>query len=210
MLTHRGVWAAIDAVARNGGLSTSGLARKAGLDATTFNVSKRVSSDGKRRWPSTESVAKVLEATGTSLTEFISYTGEPGSAPGHHRLPVIRTSVAAKKDSFDENGLPAGHEWDAVIVTDMDEDGVFALEVGGKGMNPVYRNGDIIVVSPAADVRRGDRVVVKTKAGKILARELIRQSERKIELRHVNHQQGAMTLPMDQVAWMARIIWARQ
>ena len=210
MLTHDGVWTAIETVARNKGLSTSGLAKKAGLDATTFNVSKRITADGKRRWPSTESIAKVLEATGTSLSEFISYTGAPGSAPSHHRLPIIRSAQATSDDFFDDEGLPKGAEWDAVIVTDMDQDGVFALEVGGHSMMPVYRRGDVIVVSPLADIRRGDRVVVKTKNGKILARELIRQSERKVELRSVNHEKEETTLPMEQVDWIARIIWAGQ
>ncbi len=54
------------------GLSASGLAKKSGLDATSFNKSKRVAPDGHLRWPSTESVAKVLEATGATVDEFIS------------------------------------------------------------------------------------------------------------------------------------------
>ena len=71
MLTHPQVWAAIDALAAAHGMSPSGLARRAGLDATTFNKSKRSSVGGRLRWPSTESISKVLEATGTSLEEFL-------------------------------------------------------------------------------------------------------------------------------------------
>ena len=67
MLTHKQIWAAIDALAARYGMSPSGLARKSGLDATTFNPSKRTAEDGKKRWPSTESVSKVLAATGASL-----------------------------------------------------------------------------------------------------------------------------------------------
>ena len=55
MLTHAQIWHAIDSLAERYGLSASGLARKAGLDPTTFNVSKRQSVDGRLRWPSTES-----------------------------------------------------------------------------------------------------------------------------------------------------------
>ncbi|MDB5536305.1 MAG: helix-turn-helix transcriptional regulator, partial [Devosia sp.] len=64
MLSHRAIWDGIDALARRQGHSVSALAKLAGLDATAFNVSKRVSKDGRERWPSTESISKILDATG--------------------------------------------------------------------------------------------------------------------------------------------------
>jgi phage repressor protein C with HTH and peptisase S24 domain len=70
MLTHAQVWNAIDRLADAHGYSTSGLAKRAGLDPTTFNKSKRFSGEGKERWPSTESVAKVLNVTGTDFVAF--------------------------------------------------------------------------------------------------------------------------------------------
>ena len=63
MLTHSRIWNAIDTLAETHGMSASGLAKKAGLDPTTFNKSKRIAADGRPRWPSTESVAKILQAT---------------------------------------------------------------------------------------------------------------------------------------------------
>jgi phage repressor protein C with HTH and peptisase S24 domain len=41
MFTHKQVWNAIDVVAERYGFSASGLAKKAGLDPTSFNPSKR-------------------------------------------------------------------------------------------------------------------------------------------------------------------------
>jgi len=67
VLSHDKVWAAIDALASQNGLSPSGLARLAGLDPTTFNPSKRVAGDGRPRWPSTESLAKILAVTGDAF-----------------------------------------------------------------------------------------------------------------------------------------------
>ena len=64
MLSHDSIWAAIDRLAEQHSLTPSGLARRAGLDPTSFNKFKRVGADGRMRWPSTESIAKVLEATG--------------------------------------------------------------------------------------------------------------------------------------------------
>ena len=67
LLTHEQIWSALDRLAARAGLSPSALARNAGLDPTTFNKSKRGGANGKLRWPSTESLSKVLAATGASL-----------------------------------------------------------------------------------------------------------------------------------------------
>ncbi len=78
MLTHGQVWGALDRLAERAGLSPSGLARRAGLDPTTFNKSKRVTPDGRERWPSTESLAKALAATGSSIDTFVQLIGDHG------------------------------------------------------------------------------------------------------------------------------------
>lgn len=70
MFTHQDIWQAIDKLAAEKGFSPSGLAKQAGLDPTTFNKSKRTSADGKPRWPSTESIAKILTVTGSSLSDL--------------------------------------------------------------------------------------------------------------------------------------------
>lgn len=62
-MTHNQIWHAIDMFAHERGLSCSGLARKSGLDPTTFNKSKRLSIFGQPRWPTMSSIAKILNAT---------------------------------------------------------------------------------------------------------------------------------------------------
>lgn len=76
MFTHTEIWIGIDRLAEKSGYSPSGLAKKAGLDATSFNKSKRVSPDGKPRWPSTESISKVLSVTGKTMSDLILYIEE--------------------------------------------------------------------------------------------------------------------------------------
>ena len=83
-LTHDWIWQAIDALASRKDLSASALAKLAGLDATAFNRSKRFTPEGRPRWPSTESIAKILEVTGTTLDEFADIMNRgpaPASAP---------------------------------------------------------------------------------------------------------------------------------
>ena len=76
MLTHGQVWTALDRLAERAGMSPSGLAKRAGLDPTTFNKSKRVTADGRERWPSTESVSKALAATNSSIDTFVQLIGD--------------------------------------------------------------------------------------------------------------------------------------
>ena len=73
MMRHADIWQAIDRLAADHGLSPSGLARRAGLDPTTFNKSKRLARDGRPRWPSTESLSKILESVGTAPATFVGY-----------------------------------------------------------------------------------------------------------------------------------------
>ena len=91
----------------------------------------------------------------------------------------------------------------------MDKD-AYALEITGNSMQPVYREGDTIIVSPAAEIRNGDRVVVRTKDGQVMAKILQKQTKRTIELASFNSQMRVKSLDVSSVEWMARIIWASQ
>src|SRR5579859_1922327 len=102
MLRHGDIWRALDRLAAEKGLTASGLARRAGLDPTTFNKSKRVTRDGKLRWPSTESLAKVLEATGSSLTQFVGLIDS--TALPQRRVPVLGYTRAGEPGMFDDRG----------------------------------------------------------------------------------------------------------
>ncbi|MFQ5467674.1 MAG: helix-turn-helix transcriptional regulator, partial [Kiloniellaceae bacterium] len=97
-----------------------------------------------------------------------------------------------------------------VLVPRIADPHAYGLEISGDSMEPVYRDGDVIIVSPEAGVRRGDRVVVRTHGGEVMAKQLIRQSVRKIELMSVNRAHPDRTLDAEDIDWMARIIWASQ
>ena len=210
MLSHERVWAAIDALAARHGMTASGLARKAGLDATSFNKSKRTSPEGRDRWPSTESVAKILRATGATLEDFLRLV-EPTGSLRRSMLPMIPMTQASAAKIFTEEGLPAsGPGWDEIEFPDFGQERVFALEVTGSSMAPLYRDGDILIVSPTASTRKGDRVVVCTTGGEILAQELKRRSAKTLELTSFAKDAEDRTIPTEDIAWVARIMWARQ
>jgi phage repressor protein C with HTH and peptisase S24 domain len=211
MLTHPQIWRAIDALAARHGMSPSGLAKIAGLDPTTFNKSKRGTASGKLRWPSTESIAKVLAATGASLEDFVALVSETSGRAGRLRMvPLIGMAQAGTHGYFDDAGFPAGSGWEDIAFPDIADEHCYALEITGDSMLPVYRDGDRIVVSPSGSLRRGDRVVVKTHGGEVMAKQLGRMTAQRIELRSFNPQFEDRSFALSEIAFVHRIIWASQ
>ncbi len=216
-MKHEDIWRALDTLAAENGLSASGLAKRSGLDPTTFNPSKRKMGDGRSRWPSTESIAKVLDATGCPLDAFTSLvTGAraiPASAPQRQmsrRIPLIGLAQAGGEGFFDDGGYPVGGSWDEVGLPEVADGNAYALEISGESMEPVFRDGDLVIVSPNAPIRRGDRVVVRTNAGEVMAKQLARRSARRVELRSLNPEHPHYNFDLSEVAWIHRIVWASQ
>jgi phage repressor protein C with HTH and peptisase S24 domain len=210
MLRHRDIWAGIDRLAAKAGLSPSGLARRAGLDPTSFNVSKRINPQGKQRWPTTESLSKILDVTGTTLADFVDLVG-PGAGAGHGRhYPLIGLARAGAEGYFDDAGFPAGTGWRDIEGPDVGDESAYALEISGDSMWPVYRPRDVVIVSPQAQIRRGDRVILKTADGEVMAKEVVRRTKRQVELRSVNADHPDPVIAATDVLWMHRIVWASQ
>ncbi|MCC0044326.1 MAG: helix-turn-helix transcriptional regulator [Brucellaceae bacterium] len=216
MLSHDQVWEAIDRLAERNSLSASGLAKRAGLDSTAFNKSKRRSSDGRPRWPSTESLSKIMQATGASLDDFMALLAggaarreavRGGSDAG---IPLLGFAQAGAGGYFDDAGFPVGHGWDLVEFPAGVADGSYALKVQGDSMLPLYRDGDVLIVHPGATVRRGDRVVVKTAGGEVMAKILTKRSAQIIELTSMNPDHPDRSLAAAEIEWIARIVWASQ
>ncbi|MEH2490685.1 S24 family peptidase [Bradyrhizobium sp. AZCC 2230] len=208
MLTHDQIWAALDRLAARAGLSSSGLAKRAGLDPTTFNKSKRVTSDGRERWPSTESIAKALAAAESSIELFARLIGD-GAGDGRS-VPLLGFAQASANGAFDESGFPSGKGWTEIALPTADDSHAFALEISGDALQPAYRNGDVVLVSPDTPIRKGDRVVVKTKAGEVTLAMLKRRTAKAVELQPLDATQGERTMAVGDVAWIARIVWASQ
>lgn len=215
MLSHERVWAAIDALAERNCLSTSGLAKRAGLDSTAFNRSKRLSADGRPRWPSTESIAKIIEATNSTLDEFLGLvevqTEKQRPIPIEvMSVPLLGFAQAGAGGYFDDAGFPAGEGWEQIELPGHNASGAYALQVQGDSMLPLYRDGDVLIVEPGAAVRRDDRVVVKTREGEVMAKVLARRTAKMIELHSLNPEHPVRHVPTSEIEWMARIVWASQ
>ncbi len=209
MLTHSQIWAALDRLAARAGLSPSGLAKRAGLDPTTFNRSKRVTADGRERWPSTESIAKALAAADASIDSFAKLIDDD-TVSDRRSVPLLGFAQAGTSGAFDEAGLPSGSGWTEMALPTADDGQVFALEISGDALAPVYRAGDVVLVSPGAPIRKGDRVVVKTTTGDITIAILKRRTAKALDLAPLDASQAARRVATSDVAWIARILWASQ
>jgi len=216
MLTHEQIWRAIDRLATTFGYSPSGLAKQAGLDPTSFNKSKRIGPDGKPRWPSTESISRVLAATGATMSDFIALVDDlvqHQSQTNDIIIPVIGFAQAGAQGFFDEEGYPKGDSWNEVSFPSFKtkrDDGIYALEISGDSMEPLYRQGDILVLSPKAKIHKGDRVVIKTINGEIMAKEIVKQNSNHTEIKSINPTHENRKIPANDIVWIARVIWVSQ
>lgn len=222
MIEHMNIWLAIDRLAAVHGLSASGLARKAGLDPTSFNPSKRAGSGGKLRWPTTESIAKILAATGTNFSDFVALVEHEDFVPtspaelsrlnysSPRSVPVLGFAEAGDDSNFDDNGFPAGKEWEQIPIPTLQDPNAYALEVSGGAMEPTYRAGDILILSPKAQIRKGDRIVLKTQAGEVMVMEVIKKSATKLDARTLNAAHKERSFSMKDLMWIARVMWVSQ
>lgn len=213
MFTHADVWRGIDRLARHHGLTASGLARRAGLDPTTFNPSKRITKQDKARWPSTESLAKILDATSTRLDDFVALMADQpvgANRPRPQRLRCLALDQLQRDGLFDEAGFPVGPAWDEVDLPHLDDHHGYAVEIRGDQMAPVYRDGDFLIVSPTANVRRRDRILVKLRPGPVIAGVLLRRTAQRLELAPITGEGEETVIPVGEVDWLGRIVWTSQ
>ncbi len=213
MFTHPQVWDGIDKLAREKGWSPSRLAREAGLDPTTFNKSKRHTNQEKPRWPSTESLAKILDATNTPLEDFVSLMSgraQERQSDASGRMRCLSIEEAVEAPHFDDAGYPSGPRWEEIDFPGVADKNAFAIEVRGHKLLPTYRDGDLLVVSPSANVRRQDKVVLKTVDGAFELGVLSRRTAQRIELQKFGETQERATMEVANVSWLSRIVWASQ
>ncbi len=215
-MRHDDLWRAIDILAAERGLSTSGLARAAGLDPTSFNPSKRRARNGLPRWPSTESVAKVLAAASISLDSFAALVagaralGPRMAEKTARKIPVIGVAQAGQDGYFDDAGYPVGGSWDQVDLPQNADPNAYGLRISGNSMEPVYRAGDIVIVAPHATARLNDRVVARTRSGEVMAKILLRRTATEIELASFNPDHPLRPLALAELASLHRILWVSQ
>jgi phage repressor protein C with HTH and peptisase S24 domain len=210
-MTHAELWRALDVLAAERGLSPSGLAREAGLDPTAFNPSKRRGRDGHERWPSTESLARVLAATGTSLERFAALVASTAAPPPSASLPLLEVTSPLLSAHFDADGLPAGEGWTETPLASRDDPEAYALRIRGDRHAPILRDRALVVISPGSPVRPDDRAILaERKPGTVTFVEILERDSARVAFRALQRDCVRREEPVEAIAWMHRLLWASQ
>ncbi|GBQ89525.1 hypothetical protein AA23498_0643 [Acetobacter nitrogenifigens DSM 23921 = NBRC 105050] len=181
-------WELLDLAAAECGLSVSGLAKAAGLDATALNPSKRFAPDGRRRWLRMDTVFRLLDIAEISLARFAEAM-EQGAARGNVKpgaqtalpeyalLRATSFSHLAVTGLFDRAFLPAGRPRGSVVArrrldASASPWGEIAAPITGCGPHdyavrlntvdyePVFRDSSLLVIAPDAALHSGDRALL--------------------------------------------------
>ena len=204
IMQHGDIWRGVDRLAQKHGMSPSRLAKLAGLDATAFNKSKRVSKAGRLRWPSTESLARALAAVDEEFSDFARLVDERNEK----LVAEFELSQASIAGQFDSAGRPTGSGWKSVeiVYPDMAAD-TFALDVSDDHMAPVYQTGDRLVVSPTARIQPLDRVIAMHENGNAAIYEIGQLSATTVTLTTIYPTRAIQEFAKTDLAWIARILW---
>ena len=202
------IWEVIDKFALTNGMSPSALAKSIGLDATTFNKSKRIRADGKQRWPSLESLNKILEVYNIELEDLYKYGGEPCHSTSAMSLPYIALSNLAAGGKSSARKLDIA-SWRQVNLP-YSPNNMYAIDLDNSAYEPLYNFGATLVVAKDSEIRRGDRIVIITQNGETFIREFIRREEGSIKVCTPQDKENLQYINLSDIRLLNRIIWASQ
>jgi repressor LexA len=86
---------------------------------------------------------------------------EPATVSAGNLIPIINKVAAGYPADFDDLGYPAGVADDYVRCPDLHDPQAFAVRVIGDSMEPKFKEGDIVIFSPAMPVQSGDDCFVR-------------------------------------------------
>lgn len=210
MFTHKDIWAAIDQHANDMGYSPSSLAKAAGLDPTAFNKSKRMSTSGKPRWPSTESIAKILEATNTDTAAFMALINAParGTAPpaSVKPLPFLSSHDAERDGLFTSARKPDTSKWATYHYKEHDIDPQsFAIKATDNMFTPVLRNGHIAIAHRIEMPQTGQRILAKHCANGLFLYDVYDRKDSTLTFLPVDPNKKARTDDIADYDWFAAV-----
>ncbi|WP_259780964.1 helix-turn-helix transcriptional regulator [Aestuariispira ectoiniformans] len=208
-MDHKSIWRAVDRLAASRRLSVSALARRAGLDPTAFNKSKRVLADGRAHWPGTESLSKVMAAVNCPPQEFFGLMQEHTPVVAGAEIPC-RAFEGTRPGDFDRDGFPRADGWASRPFPEVPDSTLFGLEISDDRYEPVFRAGALVVVAPRLSVRRGDRVAAHLKGDGVRLLELERVTMHRIAFRLLSPERTILERPSTDVVWQSRIVWSSQ
>jgi phage repressor protein C with HTH and peptisase S24 domain len=121
-------------------------------------------------------------------------------------IPVINKVPAGYPADFDDLGYPPGAADDYVRCPDLHDAHAFAVRVVGDSMEPKYREGDIVIFSPARQVENGDDCFVRmTDPHETTFKQIFFDDKNSVRLQPRNQKYSPMTLERNRISaiWKA-------
>ncbi|MBL4590159.1 MAG: helix-turn-helix transcriptional regulator [Alphaproteobacteria bacterium] len=203
MFTHEEIWVALDRLAEAHNYSTSGLAKKAGLDPTTFNKSKRITPDGKPRWPSTESIAKSLAATEATLLDLIGFIENTTLTPTSAGLSTF------EHYDLSQNELKRLNQKNLPTIIDAPENS-FAITLTTPQWTPTYKKGTTLIACPTDNFEPDDIIFIETHDSQFFIMAVDSIEEEVIALRAIVINEPDRRLERADILKSAKVLWASQ
>jgi len=200
------IWNAVDKLAELNGLSPSGLAKKAGLDSTTFNKSKRIRPDGKKRWPSLESINKIISVCDISFDDFYRLAGDNANkgAENKNLIAIFELSKIAAQKSETESETIAKIRFPEVI------DKMYAVEIDCQTMPSPYNKGATVIVAEGIEIRRGDKILLIKNDSSVVLGKFVNRTASALKIEDFALDMKEITAKIAEVATIGRILWISQ
>lgn len=202
-MNYNEIWEAVDKLAEMNGLTPSGLAKKAGLDPTTFNKSKRICPDGKKRWPSLDSINKITSVCHISFEDFyhiLDETGKTDGIRGVSIIPIYNLSDWGREDNQYKNKS-------YINFPNMESD-MYAVLVNGK--NEVYPANSVLILSPTSPIKKGNKVLLTLKFTKeTIIGEFINRINGGIKILN-SATKEKIAINISEIEKIGRIMWVSQ
>lgn len=208
-VNHKSLWRGLSRLADERRITKAELARRAGL------CGGRLSGGGewgnkKLRWPSTETLAAVLDSVGMTLGQFAAMIGDVGP-PAEERMPLITWQQAQAEGYFNAIRTPTlTGAWDSMLRPRVMSQDAYAIQLVDDTLFPTYRDGDILIACPDAPIRRGDRVLVHTDANEVLGKEVVVWRNGRLLCHSLNPLAPNHPLTPESILAVHRIIWVSQ
>jgi repressor LexA len=125
--------------------------------------------DGQVKDSATSSATATLDLDDAYLSGVLHELVDRSAGNVEHvttnAVPVVNRVSAGYPKDFSDLSYPKGVADDYVSCPDVHDKDAFAARVHGDSMTPKYREGDIVIFSPAASPRNGDDCFVRFEDG---------------------------------------------
>jgi repressor LexA len=137
----------------------------------------------------------------------------PRERPLHGRVPIINRVAAGPPSEFTDMDYPPGVADDYLSTPPgLADPHAFAVAIEGDSMVPHYREGDIVLFSPAAPVTSGDDCYVRfaaecrTAQGATFKR-IYFDSDTAARLQPLNDQYPPWVVPLEEISGIYRAVY---